>query len=63
MLTALPLQDVELLYVPVIAVFFFLFLQEYFDNCICVCMCVCVCVHAFYVRVEGRVEGKICTCV
>jgi hypothetical protein len=37
MLTALPLQDVELLYVPVIAIFF---LQEYFDTCICVCMSV-----------------------
>ena len=62
MLTTLPLQGVELLYVPVIAVFF--------CRNISIPVCVCVCVRAwvsvwvpFDVRVEGHIDRKICTCV
>ena len=43
MLTTLPLQDVELLYVPVIAVFF----CRNISTPVCVCFCVCVCVCAW----------------
>jgi hypothetical protein len=61
MLIVLPSQNVELIYVPVMLSFF---LQECFYTCmfLCVCVCVCVCM-LFGVRVEGRVERKICTCV
>jgi hypothetical protein len=58
-LTALTLQDVELLYVPVTAVFFC-------RNISIPIYVWCVCVSAwvlFDVRVEGRVERKICSCV
>jgi hypothetical protein len=41
MLTALPLQDVELFYVPVIAVFFCRSISIPVYVCVCVCVCVC----------------------